>query len=318
MKISRTPKDKQLLFAPGSIENRLKSLSVQMLGMCGSTFIYLRTGWFLFWFVSVYFIACACGLFFLVLLTISYNNSTRRKAEKESAKQDVKIAPEVFRMPERAPPEPAVEKKKETINFRVMLKKKNATASTPSKRVIKKYSEYKDNFGLTKDLEKEFKSWIYFNVICPASDRNCRSAREAYTRGLTKSEIDDLRLVANNGFICYDKNNENHSKAMFKVLYNYFNTHMPTRDSYYANPMDEFVFDDIGTMKISPFGLLVEDTELLLEGRKMFNVYFMDRHFLYDTEGNVILAFLLLLIFSNENMGMYLGSLSLRMFKFLP
>ena len=173
-------------------------------------------------------------------------------------------------------------------------------------------------FQLGKELEKTHKQWVYNDIVRASITQQYIIQNEYMAKRLTKIEFEEINVIANNGFMCYDKKDYIHNKALFKIMYNYFNIVMPARDSYYSNPIDEFVFSDINRIKISMFGLLVEDTEVLLERKKTFNLYFMYKSVLYDTEGDVVLAFLLLLIFAKNNTGMCLGSLSLRNLKFLP
>ncbi|KAI5191515.1 hypothetical protein NEMIN01_1541 [Nematocida minor] len=298
-----------------SMESKVKSLLVQMALMITALLWYAKKGGVLLAIAFGYFCANSCFILLLILLTAS---STKRKIKHEEA---VKAAEEKTVKSASPPIKTEEPEKKPGLNFQLSFRKKNKSIAPPKKIIIKKYEEYAATFKLTKKIEKEFKTWVLKNVVTPvvADPVSTQSRIMSRTQKiLTQSEINDLKMMSGNGFICYDKNNELHSRALFKVLYNYFNDKIPSDTSFYANPMDEFVFDDISKIKISMFGLLVEDTESLIEGRKTFSVYFMNNNILYDTNGDVILSFLLLLIFANENEGRCLGALSLRGLPFLP
>ncbi|KAI5185776.1 hypothetical protein NEHOM01_1053 [Nematocida homosporus] len=299
-------------------EGLFKSLFLQILFLSFSILIYLKTAIILFWIALVYFGANSC--FLLVMIFINLSTDSKRRAVKPPIPPKTKKPLESKFYPTGEISNPTEEPSKNKFNLQLSFRKRNKKISPPIQQIIKKYSEYKSTFYLTKELEKQFKTWVHVNIVIPAAKEgsNVSSTTGWVAKPLTKQEMDDLKLMANNGFICYDKENELHGRALFKTLYNYFNTIMPGGGSYYANPMDEFVFEDIHNTKFSAFGLLVEDTESLLERKKMFNVYFMNGQTFYDTEGDTILSFLLLLIHANITTGRYLGSLSLRNIDFLP
>jgi hypothetical protein len=217
-----------------------------------------------------------------------------------------------------------LETKGEKAQKRVQIGIRRREGAKKSRKLtIRMYDEYAQEFGLTKTLEKDFKSWVLTHVIAAVlrrarpADSSVQGQGRATLKNITNEDMDVAQLINNNGLVCYDRNNHVHSKALFKLLYNHFNTQMPNCGSYYINPMDEFVFEDINKLRISNFGLLVEETESFLESKKLFNLYFLSRNIVYDCEGDVVLAFLLLLMYANTHSGGYLGSLSLRQFKFL-
>ncbi|OAG29958.1 hypothetical protein NEDG_01505 [Nematocida displodere] len=287
-------------------EEQFKSLFFQLVALIIALLLYAKTGHFLFLIGLAYCVSSAFFLLTLILITL-----LRPRVAKIVA---IAPIPSVFTpvAPKPVTPVKTVENEKTEVNFQQSLRKKSKIVNPPSKLTIVKYKEYKEKFHLSKDLEREFKQWVHNKIIVTTASTGVYAAKP-----FTRTEMADIALIANNGFICYDKNNESQNKMLFKAMYNYFNTIVPGSSSYYSNPMDEFIFDDTSKMKISGFGLLVEDTESLLEGKKMFNVYFMDKNVLYDTEGDVLLSFLLLLIYANEYTGRYLGALSLRNMKFL-
>lgn len=268
-------------------------------------------------------------IFLLVSILSMFLGGTRecsgaRRAADAAAQQAIGQAQRALPAPPHA--KSALQK---DVPVQLGLKRRESPASSSRRLTIRTYDEYKKEFMLTKDLERDFKSWTLSHVIDPILSSEGAPARSAVYAGqsgaptrpifknMSNDDMEIAHLISTNGFICYDKNNEAHSKTLFKFLYNYFNSQIPNYGSYYINPMDEFVFEDINRVRLSNFGLLIEDTESFLESKKMFNVYFLSKNIVYDTGGDVLLAFLLLLIHSNVNSGGYLGSLSLRNFRFL-
>lgn len=296
-----------------SRDRRNKSLIWQSALLVLSVAVYAKIGNLLSLGIMVYFGVNACCILLVILVSALWN---KKEAPAEVVVLEKKTKTEkTAEKPSEAGKEPV---KRLDLNFQLSFRKKNKTIVPPKQIVIKKYAEYAPEFKLTKALEKEFKQWILDNALARAlTNQPQMNMGKKTQKTLSRTEINDLRMMSGNGFMCYDKNNELHGRALFKVLYNYFNENIPGDSSYYINPMDEFVFDDISKVKISRFGLLVEDTESLIERKKTFSVYFMNKNILYDTHGDVILSFLLLLMFANENEGRSLGALSLRNLPFL-
>ncbi|KAI5179598.1 hypothetical protein NEOKW01_0061 [Nematocida sp. AWRm80] len=303
-------------------EQRMSSLLFQILMIVLSAMVYMKTesiiAKILFGFFGINVLSIIGMILYPLIL---YRKELEPLEEKVIPKKDKALGKRIPLVKEKQALSeskyPVAPESNET-NFQQILRKKNKIFNPPTKLVIKNYKEYKDKFNLTKELEKKFKQWVHTNVMSSLKQPN--KQEELMTRvprPLTRTEINELQILESNGLICYDKNNQAHSRALFKVLYNYFNSIIPKGESYYTNPMDEFVFEGANRIKISTFGLLVEDTESLIEGKKMFSVYFMEKNVLYNTEGDVIFAYLLLLVFANENTGGYLGTLSLRTMKFL-
>jgi len=309
-------------FSPGAVEKRFKSLLVQVFLLLSALGCYFKTENVLFLFGAIYFFSNACILLVVVLVAISHG--ARKKPAGRGEKKDAKMeaggegggSTAALKAPEKAAE--IKEAKKARINFHSSMKKRGNVSIAPSKHVVRKYEEYKGQFSITRELEKSFKEWVYANVVCAAASEEGRGLGGAWGRPLTKGEMEDVRLIAKNGFICYDKSNETQSRAMFKVLYNYFNRAIPRRDSYYTNPMDEFVFENLERPHVGGFGLLIEDGDNLVEMKKTLNFYFTEKNVLYDAEGDAIWAFLLLLVFANVSAGGCLGTLSLRNIRCLP
>ncbi|EIJ88228.1 hypothetical protein NEPAR06_0365 [Nematocida parisii] len=309
MKISTEKEDSSLSQMSG-MERKIKSLWVQIVLMGVALIAYIKIGGICLFCILGYFCANSCCILLMILLMAS---TSKKKKKPESLR-----TPPQQTVKSEAKPVEKESYKKLDINFQLSFRKKNKPIIPPKQIVIKKYEEYVEEFKLTKQLEKEFKTWVHRNVLLPTlNEPVLPMSRTKTPKSLTRMEINDLKMMCGNGFMCYDKNNELHSKALFKVFYNYFNEKMPEDSSYYTNPMDEFIFDDISKIKISRYGLLVEDVESLIEGKKTFNVYFINKNTLYDTQGDVILSFLILLIFANRNEGRYLGAFSLRGLPFL-
>ncbi|KAH9386106.1 uncharacterized protein NEMAJ01_1002 [Nematocida major] len=292
-------------------DRKITSLIVQAVLMGASLAVYVKKGGMISLALSAYFTINSCFLLIMILVSALFSE---KSADKNIP--PVPKAPELEKVEKK--PEEKASTKKLDFNFQLTFRKKNKSIAPPKPILIKKYDDYASDFQLTKSLEKEFKQWALRNVLGPIlSEQAPPASRDKSSKVFTRMEISDLRMMSSNGFVCYDKNNELQGRALFKMFYNYFNEKIPGNSSYYTNPMDEFVFDDISKIKISRFGLLVEDTESLIEGKKTFNVYFMDKNILYDTHGDVILSFLLLLIFANKHEGRCLGALSLRNLPFL-
>ncbi|KAI5132836.1 uncharacterized protein NESG_02216 [Nematocida ausubeli] len=309
MKISLEKTDPSISHAVG-MEKKIKSLLVQVVLTGCALAAYIKIGGKCLFAVLTYLFANACFML-LVILVMASSSKKNKEAVKIVAKPQEAVKPEE----KPADKEPY---RKSEINFQLSFRRKNKAITPPKQIVIKKYEEYEQEFGLSKQLEKDFKTWMHKNVLLSALNEPSQMLNNMKTpKILSRMEINDLKMMCGNGFLCYDKSNEMHGKALFKILYNHFNEKIPGDSSYYTNPMDEFIFDDISKIKISRFGLLVEDTESLIEGKKTFNVYFINKNKLYDTQGDVVLSFLLLLIFANTHEGRYLGALSLRSLPFL-
>lgn len=315
MKIRREEGD-QTGFQNISIESRIKSLTVQIVLMCISLGLYLNKGGVLLGLCLGYFCVNACFILLVILLLAS---NSKRKQKIPETKTVTPEEPAVVKKEEAPKPGPSV--KKQELNFQLSFKKKKKSIAPPKQIVLKKYDEYRDEFQLNHQMKKDFRVWVLKNVLMPFIAEQDTQQNRAGTRTrktLSGSEIKNIKIMGNNGLMCYDKSNEEHGRALFKMLYNYFNDKIPGDSSFYTNPMDEFVFDDISKVKISKYGLLVEDTESLVEGKKTFSVYFIDKNVLYDTSGDVLLSFLMLLVFANMHDGECLGALYLRNIPFLP
>lgn len=295
-----------------SSDKAFRSLFFHSVFLFIAAFIYAKTGKVLVWAGIAYFGANTCFLLLLLLVILSVGNkkegtkkedldkALKTEKKKEEQKKEQKNAPTIYKITQN------------------LYKKKKITI-IPSKVIIKKYNEYKDKFKLSKKIEKSFKEWVHKKVVQYQTTNEYKENMYRWSiKTLTKAEQEEIELFTKNGFIYYDKSNDLHRRALFKMFYNYFNAIMPREGSYYANPMDEYIFYDIGNTKINTVGLMVEDTESLMERKKAFNVYFMDQNILYDTDGDIALSFLLLLIYANCNTGKYLGLLSLRQMPFFP
>lgn len=294
-----------------SMESKVKSMGIQMALMSLFLVLYLNKGGFILGLIFGYFCINSCFILLLILLA----SSSKEKKKPVSVSQR-KLSEEKTEK-RKTQPEVKTEKKTE-INFQLSFRKKKKSIAPPKQITIKRLEEFREEFHLTRQVENEFRNWVVNSVLGPfLSEQETGRTSFRSRKILSMEEIKIVRMIRGNRMICYDKNNEAHSRALFKVLYNYFNEKIPGDSSFYTNPMDEFVFDDISKVKISRYGLLVEDTESLVEGRKTFNVYFMHKNVLYDTLGDVLLSFLVLLVFANKNDGECLGALYLRSMPFL-
>ncbi|KAI5176008.1 hypothetical protein NEFER01_1972 [Nematocida sp. LUAm1] len=316
--LQHTDKSTNTLSAYSFVETLFKVLTTQAGGLILSILGYLAFEGIFFGVLLIYFGINSCLLLVILLLRLTFYELSQKNIKEKTVKKSLDTE-----MPfEKKEDKPVEREKKENapkVSFSIPLRRRNKVQVFPTKPIIRKYGEYKKEFKLSKELEKKFRAWMLTNVISVVvKSEGSLEGRKYASKPLSKQEQEEIKLILNNGFICYDKRNDIHNQALFKIFYNYFNSIMPRAGSYYANPMDDFIFENLQTPRISAFGLLIEDTDSLLERKKVFNVYFMNKNILYDTEGDVTLSFLLLFVFANISTGQYLGSLSLRNIEFLP
>lgn len=173
--------------------------------------------------------------------------------------------------------------------------------------------ESKQRHRITQQIEKDFRAWVHANIIAQAATSTASLAVQLEAAPLTHEEKECVILIGRNGYICYDKGNYTHNKALFKTIYNYFNSILPRSVSTRSNPMDEYLFTDLQKKGgVGVYGLLVEDARSSVLSEEVFRVYFRYKNTLFDAEGDVILSFLFLIMHANIHTGEYLGALSLR------
>eukprot|EP00866_Antonospora_locustae_P000622 jgi/Antlo1/622/1585 len=132
--------------------------------------------------------------------------------------------------------------------------------------------------------------------------------RAALSQRLLKDIPEDglklLRQISECGWIFYQKNNPRHRLTMFTLLVNYFNFLMPSYESVYLEPFDEFI-------KKGPYGIAYEGP--LSSGC----FYFYSKGFTKNDAGDPIVAFLYLLVYCKKYCSGMLGSFSVDNMDFL-
>ena len=123
------------------------------------------------------------------------------------------------------------------------------------------------------------------------------------TKNISAEDFEVLKKIARCGWIFYQKESTKHRMVMFNVLVNYFNFLMPSYESVYLHPFDEFV-------KRGPYGISFEGP--LPDA----NFYFYSRNFVKKDDGNPIVAFLYLLAYCKQHFAGMLGPLSTNEFEF--
>lgn len=191
-------------------------------------------------------------------------------------------------------------------------KTKHTTKSETFELISSK--EGKQRHRITQQIEKDFRTWVHSNIITRAAELETATiTAELEAAPLTHEERECVVLIGRNGYICYDKGNYTHNKALFKTIYNYFNSILPRSVSSKSNPMDEYMFTDLQKKGgVGVYGLLVEDARSSILSEEVFRVYFRYKNTLFDSEGDVILSFLFLIMHANIYTGEYLGALSLK------
>lgn len=124
------------------------------------------------------------------------------------------------------------------------------------------------------------------------------------TKNISEEGINILKKIAECGWIFYQKRDPFHRLTMFNLLQNYFNFMIPSYDSIYLDPFDEFI-------RKGPYGISFEGP------LSCANFYFYSRNLSKNDGGDPITAFLYLLIYCKGQCSGMLGSLSVNNLTFL-
>ncbi|KAL0265779.1 UNVERIFIED_CONTAM: hypothetical protein PYX00_011494 [Menopon gallinae] len=123
-------------------------------------------------------------------------------------------------------------------------------------------------------------------------------------KNISEDGVKLLRQISECGWIFYQKGNPRHRLAVFTLLVNYFNFLMPSYESIYIEPFDEFI-------KKGPYGIAYEGP--VSSG----SFYFYSKGFAKSDDGDPVVAFLYLLVYCKKYCSGMLGSLSIDSLGFL-
>lgn len=173
--------------------------------------------------------------------------------------------------------------------------------------VVRNYSRYSETGGEYEDTSFHLEDSFIFDHKLRSRQRNM-DRRAVLSQRLLKDISEDglklLRQISECGWIFYQRNNSRHRLTMFTLLVNYFNFLMPSYESVYLEPFDEFI-------KKGPYGIAYEGP--LSNG----SFYFYSKGFTKNDAGDPIVAFLYLLVYCKKYCSGMMGSLSIENIEFL-
>lgn len=173
--------------------------------------------------------------------------------------------------------------------------------------VVRNYTLCAENGGEGEDASFHLDDSFLFDHKLQTRQRNM-DRRAALSQRLLRDISEDglklLRQISECGWIFYQRNNSRHRLTMFTLLVNYFNFLMPSYESVYLDPFDEFI-------KKGPYGIAHEGP--LSNGC----FYFYSKGFTKNDGGDPIVAFLYLLVYCKKYCSGMLGSLSIENMDFL-
>jgi hypothetical protein len=159
------------------------------------------------------------------------------------------------------------------------------------------------------DLSFNISNSIIYDKSMPVQDEySGLSKREIIVKKLSKNlsseHISVIKRISTCGWLVYDPENVLHRSSVYILLLNYFNILLPSCDSLFVNPFDEFL--NRGTFGISDGGSPLN-----------YNFYFFVDGTTFDTKGDPLMSFLYLMVYCSRFCGSMLGSFSIRDYKFL-
>lgn len=174
--------------------------------------------------------------------------------------------------------------------------------------LVRRYQRYNEVAGYN-DGDESFQlesSFIFDHKL--QSRQKSPERKTALCQRLTKDIPEEgirvLKKISECGWIFYQKEDPFHRLTIFFLLQNYFNFMIPSYESIYLDPFDDFI-------RKGPYGISFEGT------LSSANFYFYSRNLSKNDNGDPITAFLYLLIYCKRHCSGMLGALSLQNFSFL-
>lgn len=176
------------------------------------------------------------------------------------------------------------------------------------KPLVKNYEKYNElNNSTDKDtsfqLESSFIIDHKINQVAYEEDRKVDLCKRL-TKNISLDGMKLLKKISKCGWLFYQRGIVFHRITMFNLLVNYFNFLMPSYESEYLEPFDEFI--RTGSYGISFEGQLSDA-----------NFYFYSNYFVKNDHSDPITAFLYLMIYCKTYCSGKLGSLCLDNLEFL-